>query len=96
MKRAMDEPTLDRGGLHDAGVDNVGLLVGLVLLVPVVGLEASSMTDRITWVIQTGRWNILYLALISTVIAYVWFADGVQWIGAERAAYVSLVPPFVC
>ena len=39
--------------------------------------------------------SILFLAIFSTVISYVWFAEGIQTIGANRAAlYVYLVPPF--
>jgi drug/metabolite transporter (DMT)-like permease len=39
--------------------------------------------------------SILFLAVFSTVISYVWFAEGIQTIGANRAAlYVYLVPPF--
>ena len=39
--------------------------------------------------------SLLFLAIFSTVISYVWFADGIQTIGANRAAlYVYLVPPF--
>lgn len=97
MKRAMDEPTLDaEAPLTPLALTTWASLVGLVLLVPVVGLEALLDDGPTTWVIRgLDWWNILYLALISTVIAYVWFADGVQRIGAERAAlYVFLVPPF--
>ena len=39
--------------------------------------------------------SLLFLAVFSTVISYVWFAEGIQTIGANRAAlYVYLVPPF--
>ena len=39
--------------------------------------------------------SIVFLAVFSTVISYVWFAEGIQTIGANRAAlYVYLVPPF--
>ena len=37
----------------------------------------------------------IFLAIFSTVIAYVWFADGILTIGAGKSAlYVYLVPPF--
>lgn len=39
--------------------------------------------------------GMIFLALFSTVISYVWFADGIQKIGAAKSSlYVYLVPPF--
>ena len=36
-----------------------------------------------------------FLAIFSTVLSYVWFADGIKIIGAGRSAmYVYLVPIF--
>ena len=38
---------------------------------------------------------ILYLSILSTVLAYIWFVVGVERIGATSASsYVFLVPPF--
>ena len=38
---------------------------------------------------------IVFLALLSTVLAYVWFAEGVKHIGPSRTStYVYLVPIF--
>jgi drug/metabolite transporter (DMT)-like permease len=38
---------------------------------------------------------VAFLAIASTVMSYVWFADGIKIIGAGRAAlYVYLVPVF--
>jgi drug/metabolite transporter (DMT)-like permease len=55
-------------------------------------------------VVQRGAWHapsmhawygIVFLAVLSTVVSYVWFADGVIKIGAGKAAlYVYLIPPF--
>ncbi|MBL6734172.1 MAG: DMT family transporter [Candidatus Poseidonia sp.] len=40
-------------------------------------------------------YGIVFLAILSTVVSYVWFADGVNKIGAGKAAlYVYLIPPF--
>jgi drug/metabolite transporter (DMT)-like permease len=40
-------------------------------------------------------WWLAFLAIASTVMSYVWFADGIKIIGAGRAAlYVYLVPLF--
>ena len=42
-----------------------------------------------------GWVGLIFLALFSTVISYVWFADGIVKIGASMSAlYVYLVPPF--
>ena len=39
--------------------------------------------------------SIVFLALLSTVLAYVWFAEGVKRIGPSRTStYVYLVPVF--
>jgi len=39
--------------------------------------------------------GIAFLAILSTVVSYVWFADGIIKIGAGKAAlYVYLIPPF--
>ena len=39
--------------------------------------------------------GIVFLAVFSTVVSYVWFADGIRTIWAGPAAfYVYLVPPF--
>lgn len=42
-----------------------------------------------------GWVSILFLAIFSTVVSYVWFADGILAIGAGKSAlYVYLVPIF--
>ncbi len=43
-----------------------------------------------------GAWiSIVFLAIFSTVLSYVWFADGIKILGAGKTAlYVYLVPPF--
>ena len=39
--------------------------------------------------------GIIFLAVLSTVVSFVWFADGIITIGAGKAAlYVYLIPPF--
>ena len=68
-------------------------LIGTVLLPPLAAWE--------TW--QTGIpeptvndwYAIIYLAAISTVLAYYWFAIGVEKLGATAAAsYIFLMPVF--
>ncbi len=67
---------------------------GLILLTPLASFDfiahgSESIPDYNAWL-----W-IFYLAAISTVLAYAWFADGVDEIGATAAAtYVYLVPFF--
>ena len=68
-------------------------LIGTVMLTPLAawetwkyGLPELTMTD---W------YAILYLGALSTVLAYYWFAMGIEKLGATAAAsYVFLVPVF--
>ena len=68
--------------------------VGLLIQTPAViwefsqfGLPTNVSNDAWLWVI--------FLAIGSTVLSYVWFADGIKIIGAGRSAlYVYLVPIF--
>ena len=68
--------------------------VGLLIQTPAViwefsqfGLPTDVSNDAWLWVI--------FLAIGSTVLSYVWFADGIKIIGAGRSAlYVYLVPIF--
>ena len=68
-------------------------LIGTVLLTPLVawetwqyGIPEPTLTD---W------YAIIYLAAISTVLAYYWFAIGVEKLGATAASsYIFLMPVF--
>ena len=68
-------------------------LIGTLMLTPLAawetwkyGLPEPTMTD---W------YAILYLGALSTVIAYYWFAMGIEKLGATAASsYVFLVPVF--
>ena len=68
-------------------------LIGTLMLTPLAawetwqyGLPQPTMTD---W------YAILYLGALSTVIAYYWFAMGIEKLGATAASsYVFLVPVF--
>ena len=68
-------------------------LIGTLMLTPLAawetwqyGLPQPTMTD---W------YAILYLGALSTVLAYYWFAMGIEKLGATAAAsYVFLVPVF--
>ena len=66
---------------------------GLVILTPITAFEV--VTQGAVLPTYEGWVGIIFLALFSTVIAYVWFADGIIKIGASMSAlYVYLVPPF--
>ena len=66
---------------------------GLVILTPITAFEV--VTQGAVLPTYEGWGGIIFLALFSTVIAYVWFADGIIKIGASMSAlYVYLVPPF--
>ncbi len=66
-------------------------LLGWLFLIPLSLLESpwNYAWDADSWL------GILYLALFSTVVGYLFFVDGVSQIGASRAAIFSnLVPVF--
>jgi drug/metabolite transporter (DMT)-like permease len=68
-------------------------LVGLLILTPWAAYE--SFTYGIPQPSIDGWLAILFLAILSTVISYVWFADGIVTLGAGKTAlYVYLVAPF--
>jgi drug/metabolite transporter (DMT)-like permease len=68
---------------------------GALLLTPAAFLEHASLggaTPGFSWL---GWLAILQLALLGTVVGFVWWYQGVQQIGTARAAaFVNLVPLF--
>lgn len=66
-------------------------LFGWLFMIPLSLLEAPW---RYTW--EIGSWEgILYLALFSTVVGYLFYVEGVSQIGASRASiFGNLVPVF--
>ncbi|MGE5285252.1 MAG: DMT family transporter, partial [Actinomycetota bacterium] len=69
-------------------------LFGAVLLLPAAALEGSLLTGvhRLT---VYGWISVLQLALLGTVAGFVWWYEGVESLGASRAAvFVNLVPLF--
>ncbi len=65
----------------------------MAVLPPWAGVETYQhgipIIDIYTWA------AIVFLAIGSTVISYVWFAQGIKELGESYAAlYVYLVPPF--
>ena len=68
-------------------------VMGLLMLTPWAGYEI--LTIGIANPSQNIWIAIVFLALLSTVLSYVWFADGIKTLGAGKTAlYVYLVPPF--
>ena len=94
MKRVMtDIPEDAEAPLSPLHLTVWSSVIGLLILTPWAGLEALEAT----WTMPSlEAWTgIIFLAVFSTVLAYVWFADGIRIIGAGPAAfYVYLVPPF--
>jgi drug/metabolite transporter (DMT)-like permease len=69
-------------------------LFGTVLLLPAAALEGSLLAGvhRLT---VYGWISVLQLALLGTVVGFVWWYEGVELLGASRAAvFVNLVPIF--
>ena len=69
-------------------------LFGTVLLLPAAALEGSLLSGvhRLT---VYGWISVLQLALLGTVVGFVWWYEGVERLGASRAAvFVNLVPLF--
>ena len=94
MKKAMTEPATDSERcLSPLQLTVWSSVAGLFMLTPVMVVE--------TWAVgvpspsMNGWIAIIFLAVFSTVISYVWFADGILTIGAGKSAlYVYLVPIF--
>ncbi|MEJ6563486.1 MAG: DMT family transporter [Euryarchaeota archaeon] len=94
MKKAMTTPAPDATeSLSPLQLTVWSSVVGFLLLTPVVVVE----TMYVGWPDPNlyGWISLVFLAVFSTVISYVWFADGIRTIGAGKSAlYVYLVPPF--
>jgi len=94
MKQAMTKPAGDATKpLNPLELTVWSSVAGLLILTPITAIEA--MTQGVSVPSFDGWIGVIFLALFSTVIAYVWFADGIINIGASMSAlYVYLVPPF--
>lgn len=94
MKRVMtDTPDDAKAPLSPLHLTVWSSVVGLLILTPWAGIEAMEAT----WTMPSVEaWaGIIFLAVFSTIMAYVWFAEGIRVIGAGPSAfYIYLVPPF--
>lgn len=69
-------------------------LIGTVLLLPAAALEGSLFSGVYRLTVY-GWIAVLQLALLGTVVGFVWWYEGVERLGASRAAvFVNLVPLF--
>jgi drug/metabolite transporter (DMT)-like permease len=69
-------------------------LIGTLLLLPAAAIEGSLLTGA-TRLSAYGWMSVLQLALLGTVVGFVWWYDGVAELGAARASvFVNLVPIF--
>ena len=94
MRRAMDvEQTANDGPMGPLFITVWASAVGLLFLTPWSGYEV--VNNGWPAVDPWSLVSIVFLALLSTVLAYVWFAEGLKRIGPSRAStYVYLVPIF--
>ena len=94
MKKAMTETKQNSSKpLNPLELTVWSSVAGLILLTPI--MAAETMTQGFILPSADGWIGIVFLAIFSTVVAYVWFADGIIKIGASMSAlYVYLVPPF--
>ncbi|MZP29140.1 EamA family transporter [Heliobacterium undosum] len=71
-------------------------LFGTLLLLPAAFIE-TALTDRTAGFSWIGWTAILQLALLGTVLGFVWWYEGVNTIGpGPSAIFVNLVPVFGC
>jgi drug/metabolite transporter (DMT)-like permease len=69
-------------------------LFGTLLLLPATAIEGSLRTGA-TRLSVYGWMSVLQLALLGTVVGFVWWYEAVERLGASRAAvFVNLVPLF--
>jgi drug/metabolite transporter (DMT)-like permease len=69
-------------------------VAGLVIQTPAAFWEYSQVGFPTNASIEAWSW-LAFLAIFSTVLSYVWFADGIKKIGASKTSfYVYLVPIF--
>ena len=94
QKKAMTSPAIDsQTPLSPLHLTVWASLIGLLFLTPWAAYE--SYLYGMPQPSGAGWLSILFLAILSTVFSYVWFADGIVTIGAGKTAlYVYLVPPF--
>lgn len=78
--------------LSSLAATTYGIWVGSIALLPLAIWEQSqglSSTNLLTW------FSLLYLGVLGTVVAFNWYYQGIQTIGAAKASiFINLVPIF--
>lgn len=83
------------GSLSPLAATAYASLFGTLLLVPAALLEHFRAGPGMPGFTLAGWLAVLQLAILGTVVGFVWWYQGVQAIGASRAAlFVNLVPLF--
>lgn len=69
------------------------VVIGLALLIPV---GAWPLAEELTGGASPGLWGaLIYLGVLQTVLGLVWWFEGVQAIGASKAAVLNTLVPIV-
>jgi drug/metabolite transporter (DMT)-like permease len=80
-------------GMSPLGATTWSALLGTVLLAVAAVFEQP--WSAIAALPAHGWWSIAYLGSLGTVFAFLWYYQGVQRLGASRAAiFINLVPVF--
>ena len=78
--------------LSSLAATTYAIWVGAIALLPLAIWEQSqelSSTNLLTWL------SLLYLGVLGTVVAFNWYYEGIQTIGAAKASiFINLVPIF--
>lgn len=78
--------------LSSLAATTYAIWIGSIALLPLAIWEQSqelSSTNYLTWV------SLLYLGILGTVIAFNWYYEGIQTMGAAKASiFINLVPIF--
>jgi len=77
-------------GLSPLAMTTYASLLGTVMLAVAVPLTGAEFMPRLT---AAGAVALVFLGVLGTAVAFVWFNDGVRVLGPSRAAvFINLVP----
>lgn len=94
LMKGMMTDTAEQKGMSPLHLTVWSSISGLVFLTPFL-IGETLQQGAVHSPSQQAWIGMAFLAILSTVVSYVWFADGVIKIGAGKAAlYVYLIPPF--
>ncbi len=79
-------------GLSPLQIAGSTIIGGAVLM---MAFAVGTAPDVFVWPGSGGLWAILFMALFGSVLAYVWWNDGVKVVGpAQAAVFMNFVPLF--